>query len=79
MKNDWETHWLPSMTLGIIRMTSLWLDQKNLLISLLEVHETMAPLPLGKAEQYMEGEGKKRPAERLVLCKSISLSPVAAA
>lgn len=28
MKNDWETHWLPPMTLGIIRMTFPWLDQK---------------------------------------------------
>lgn len=29
MNNDWETRWLPPLTLGIIRVTSLWLDQKN--------------------------------------------------
>lgn len=29
MKNDWETRWLPPVTLGIIRMTSLWLDHKK--------------------------------------------------
>lgn len=29
MKNDWETQWLPPVTLGIIRMTSLWLDHKK--------------------------------------------------
>lgn len=30
MNNDWETRWLPPLALGIIRVTSLWLDQKNL-------------------------------------------------
>lgn len=29
MNNDWETRWLPPLTLGIIRVTSLWLDQKK--------------------------------------------------
>ncbi|ROL43226.1 hypothetical protein DPX16_17047 [Anabarilius grahami] len=36
----------------------------------------MASLPLGKAEQYVEGEGKKRPAERSMEVQGLPLTLV---
>jgi len=50
MKNDWETRRLPPPTLGIIRVTSLWLDQKNLF-------DIIAGSTLGMMACLLLGEG----------------------
>lgn len=75
MKNDWETHWLPPMTLGIIRMTFLWLDQKPFDIIAGSARNGLGAF--GESSTSTKG-GRREIKTVLVLCKSISVSPVAA-
>lgn len=70
MNNDWETRWLPPLTLGIIRVTSLWLDQRNLFdIIAGSTLGVMGCLPAGESRAFHMG--RMRQSEPPASCKPI--------